>query len=240
MPISCEHEGVDHPLQFYAATKRANELMAHAYSHLFRCRRRVCASLRSTVHGAVQTWRSSSSPRTFSEGKPIKVFNHATTRATSPMSRISRNGVMRSSDQIASLIQRGQVRRPTRILQCPFPHLQHRQQCTGQADGVYRSDRRCAVQEGDQGTLASAARRRARHLRRCVRTRRSRRYKPATPVKLGVARFVEWYRSYKWRLIQARSPAPSQVCSHDAVDREAQSKPGKYHYCASCLGRVLI
>ncbi len=35
MPFS-EHEGVDHPLQFYAATKRANELMAHAYSHLFR------------------------------------------------------------------------------------------------------------------------------------------------------------------------------------------------------------
>ena len=35
MPFS-EHQGVDHPLQFYAATKRANELMAHAYSHLFR------------------------------------------------------------------------------------------------------------------------------------------------------------------------------------------------------------
>ncbi len=35
MPFS-EHHGVDHPLQLYAATKRANELMAHAYSHLFR------------------------------------------------------------------------------------------------------------------------------------------------------------------------------------------------------------
>ncbi len=35
MPFS-EHHGVDHPLQFYAATKRANELMAHAYSHMFR------------------------------------------------------------------------------------------------------------------------------------------------------------------------------------------------------------
>ncbi|MEM8665746.1 MAG: SDR family NAD(P)-dependent oxidoreductase, partial [Pseudomonadota bacterium] len=32
LPFS-ESEGVDHPLQFYAATKRANELMAHAYSH---------------------------------------------------------------------------------------------------------------------------------------------------------------------------------------------------------------
>jgi UDP-glucuronate 4-epimerase len=34
MPFS-EHSSVDHPLQFYAATKRSNELMAHAYSHLF-------------------------------------------------------------------------------------------------------------------------------------------------------------------------------------------------------------
>ena len=31
----CEHDGANHPLQFYAATKRANELMAHAYSHLY-------------------------------------------------------------------------------------------------------------------------------------------------------------------------------------------------------------
>ena len=35
MPFSEAH-GVDHPLQFYAATKRANELMAHSYSHIYR------------------------------------------------------------------------------------------------------------------------------------------------------------------------------------------------------------
>jgi len=35
MPFS-EHRPADHPLQFYAASKRANELMAHSYSHLFR------------------------------------------------------------------------------------------------------------------------------------------------------------------------------------------------------------
>ena len=34
MPFSEQH-GVNHPVQFYAATKRANELMAHSYSHLF-------------------------------------------------------------------------------------------------------------------------------------------------------------------------------------------------------------
>ena len=34
MPFS-EHQGVDHPVSLYAATKKANELMAHTYSHLF-------------------------------------------------------------------------------------------------------------------------------------------------------------------------------------------------------------
>ena len=33
-PLS-EEDNVDHPIQFYAATKRSNELIAHSYSHLF-------------------------------------------------------------------------------------------------------------------------------------------------------------------------------------------------------------
>ena len=33
-PLS-EKDSVDHPIQFYAATKRSNELIAHSYSHLF-------------------------------------------------------------------------------------------------------------------------------------------------------------------------------------------------------------
>ena len=48
MPFA-EDQGVDHPLQFYAATKRANELMAHAYAHLYRL---PCTGLRFfTVYG---------------------------------------------------------------------------------------------------------------------------------------------------------------------------------------------
>jgi UDP-glucuronate 4-epimerase len=35
LPFS-EHDSVDHPVSLYAATKKANELMAHTYSHLFR------------------------------------------------------------------------------------------------------------------------------------------------------------------------------------------------------------
>lgn len=74
MPFA-EGQGVDHPLQFYAATKRANELMAHAYAHLFRL---PCTGLRFfTVYGP---WgRPDMAPmifaRAITEGRPIKLFN---------------------------------------------------------------------------------------------------------------------------------------------------------------------
>ncbi len=62
MPFSV-HDNVDHPISLYAATKKANELMAHAYSHLFACRRRACGSSRSMDRGAGPTWRCSFSQR---------------------------------------------------------------------------------------------------------------------------------------------------------------------------------
>jgi len=75
MPFS-EHVGVDHPLQFYAATKKANELMAHSYSHLYRL---PTTGLRFfTVYGP---WGRPDMAlflfaRAILEGKPINVFNH--------------------------------------------------------------------------------------------------------------------------------------------------------------------
>lgn len=70
-----EHQPVDHPVGLYAATKKANELMAHAYSHLFRL---PATGLRFfTVYGpwgrpdmAVYTFT-----RAIAEGRPIKVAN---------------------------------------------------------------------------------------------------------------------------------------------------------------------
>ena len=55
MPFS-EHRPADHPLQFYAATKRANELMAHSYSHLFGLPTTSFASLHLWP-GMRRTWR---------------------------------------------------------------------------------------------------------------------------------------------------------------------------------------
>jgi UDP-glucuronate 4-epimerase len=71
-----ESEAVDHPLALYAATKKSNELMAHAYSHLYRM---PSTGLRFfTVYGP---WGRPDMAlflftKSIIEGKPIDVFNH--------------------------------------------------------------------------------------------------------------------------------------------------------------------
>ena len=75
LPFS-EGDAVDHPVSLYAATKKANELMAHSYSHLYGL---PTTGLRFfTVYGP---WgRPDMSPTLFAraifEGRPIDVFNH--------------------------------------------------------------------------------------------------------------------------------------------------------------------
>lgn len=75
MPFSVHHN-VDHPVSLYAATKKANELMAHSYSHLFGL---ACTGLRFfTVYGP---WGRPDMAlflftKAILEGKAIKVFNH--------------------------------------------------------------------------------------------------------------------------------------------------------------------
>lgn len=75
LPFS-EQDSVDHPVSLYAATKKANELMAHTYSHLYQL---PTTGLRFfTVYGP---WgRPDMSPFLFAgailSGKPIQVFNH--------------------------------------------------------------------------------------------------------------------------------------------------------------------
>ena len=75
LPFS-EQDAVDHPVSLYAATKKANELMAHTYSHLYGF---ATTGLRFfTVYGP---WgRPDMSPFLFADailsGRPIKVFNH--------------------------------------------------------------------------------------------------------------------------------------------------------------------
>ncbi len=75
MPFSVHHN-VDHPVSLYAATKKANELMAHTYSHLYSMN---CTGLRFfTVYGP---WGRPDMAlflftKAIMEGRPIQVFNH--------------------------------------------------------------------------------------------------------------------------------------------------------------------
>jgi UDP-glucuronate 4-epimerase len=79
LPFSV-HDNVDHPISLYAATKKANELLAHSYSHLYRL---PCTGLRFfTVYGP---WYRPDMAlylfaRAISEGRPIDLFNNGNMR----------------------------------------------------------------------------------------------------------------------------------------------------------------
>lgn len=100
MPFSEKH-GVDHPLQLYAATKRANELMAHSYSHLFHI---PTTGLRFfTVYGP---WGRPDMAlfkftKNILENRPIEIFNYGNhTRDFTYIEDIV-EGVLRASDDVA-------------------------------------------------------------------------------------------------------------------------------------------
>ncbi len=100
MPLS-EHGIADHPLQLYAATKRSNELMAHAYSSLFAL---PTTGLRFfTVYGP---WgRPDMAPikfaRAIAAGEPIPVFNHGQHNRDFTYVDDIVEGVLRASDAVA-------------------------------------------------------------------------------------------------------------------------------------------
>ena len=192
-----EHKGVDHPLQFYAATKRANELMAHAYSHLFRL---PTTGLRFfTVYGP---WGRPDMAlfmftRNILAGEPIKVFNHGNhTRDFTYVEDIA-EGVIRASDQIAEpnpdwssdAPDPATSNAPWRIFNIgnnsPVKLLEYIEAIEA-ALGKKAVMEMLPLQLGDvPDTYANVS-----ELVKAVG------YKPQTPVKEGVARFVEWYRMY--------------------------------------------
>ena len=166
MPFT-ESQGVDHPLQFYAATKRANELMAHAYSHLYRL---PTTGLRFfTVYGP---WgRPDMAPMLFAdailEGRPIQLNNAG--RHSRDFTYVDDivEGVIRASDRPATPDPDWDPRDPDpATLGRAVPHLQHRQQRSGRARRLRRRARGGAGAQGDLRDAPAAARRRARHLRR--------------------------------------------------------------------------
>jgi len=101
LPFS-EHQAVDHPVSLYAATKKANELMAHSYSHLYGL---PATGLRFfTVYGP---WgRPDMAPMLFAKailaGDPIRVFNHGRMRRDFTYIDDIAEGVIRCLDKPAT------------------------------------------------------------------------------------------------------------------------------------------
>jgi len=193
LPFS-EHDGVDHPLQFYAATKRANELMAHSYSHLYRL---PTTGLRFfTVYGP---WGRPDMAlflftKNILEGKPIQVFNNGNhTRDFTYVDDIV-EGVIRASDDIARPNAEWDSDKPDPATSnAPFRlfnignnnpvKLSEYIEAIEAALGKQAIKELLPLQPGDvPDTFADVS-----ELVKAVG------YKPAMPVKEGVRRFVEWY-----------------------------------------------
>jgi UDP-glucuronate 4-epimerase len=196
MPFS-EHRGADHPLQFYAATKRANELMAHSYSHLFRL---PTSGLRFfTVYGP---WgRPDMALFLFTKnilaGEPIKLFNNGQHIRDFTYVDDIVEGVIRVSDNIAQPDpdwdsdnpDPSTSNAPFRILNIgnstPI-HLTEYVEAIEEALGKKAIRELLPLQPGDvPNTSADVS-----SLIKAVG------YQPSIPVREGVARFINWYRDY--------------------------------------------
>jgi UDP-glucuronate 4-epimerase len=108
MPFSI-HDNVDHPVSLYAASKKANELMAHCYAHLYRI---PCTGLRFfTVYGP---WGRPDMAlfiftKAILEGKPIEVYNHGKMRRDFTYVDDIVEGVIRTLDRPARRTRPGQA-----------------------------------------------------------------------------------------------------------------------------------
>ena len=196
MPFT-ENMNAVHPLQFYAATKRANELMAHSYSNLFSL---PTTGLRFfTVYGP---WGRPDMAlfmftRNILAGKPIDVFNHGKHERDFTYIADIVEGVIRASDDIASPDATWDSKDPNpatsnapwRLFNIgnnqPIKLLDYIG-AIEEATGMQAQQNLLPLQPGDvPATYADAS-----MLKQYVG------YHPSTSVSTGVARFVEWYREY--------------------------------------------
>jgi UDP-glucuronate 4-epimerase len=196
MPFS-EHRPADHPLQFYAATKRANELMAHSYSHLFGI---PSTGLRFfTVYGP---WGRPDMAlflftKAILEGRAIQVFNHGDMQRDFTFVDDIAEGVLRAADHPPvpnaewsrersdpatssapwRIFNIGNSQ-PTQLMR----YIKVLEECLGREAQLDM----LPMQPGDvPDTWADAT-----ELEKAVG------YRPQTSVESGVRQFVDWYREF--------------------------------------------
>ena len=196
MPFSV-HESVDHPVSLYAASKKANELMAHTYSHLFGL---PTTGLRFfTVYGP---WGRPDMAlflftRKILAGEPIDVFNHGRHKRDFTYIDDIVEGVVRTLDRVAAPDPAWDSDRPDPATSsAPYRvynignnspvDLEHYIRVLEDCLGTKAEKNLLPLQPGDvPDTFADVS-----DLVRDVG------YQPATSVEEGVSRFVAWYRDY--------------------------------------------
>lgn len=196
MPFSV-HDNVDHPLSLYAASKKANELMAHTYSHLYDL---PTTGLRFfTVYGP---WGRPDMAlflftKAILEGKPIDVFNHGKMRRDFTYVDDIVEGVIRILDKTAeaNLEWDGMSpdpatsKAPWRIYNIGNSspvELMDYIKAIEKALGMEAEKNFMPLQAGDVPATSADV----QALMDDVG------FKPDTPVKEGVKKFVNWYREY--------------------------------------------
>ncbi len=196
MPFSV-HDNVDHPLSLYAASKKANELMAHTYSHLYGL---PTTGLRFfTVYGP---WGRPDMAlflftKAILEGQPIKVFNYGKHRRDFTYVDDIVEGVIRTLDNTASpnpdwtgkQPDPGTSKAPWRVYnignQSPVELLKYIE-ILEQKLGKTAEKELLPLQPGDVPDTYADVEALVKDVD----------YKPATPIEQGIDRFVKWYRSY--------------------------------------------
>ncbi len=196
LPFSV-HDNVDHPVSLYGATKKANELMAHSYSHLFSL---PTTGLRFfTVYGPwgrpdMAIWIFASA---IAEGRPIKLFNHGDMQRDFTYI----DDVVESVVRLIDLPPTGHPQRSGEALDPGTSHAPWRVYNIGnnqpvevrkvveileQEFGRAVEKKLLPMQPGDvPATYADID-----DLMQDVG------FRPSTPIEEGIKRFVAWYREY--------------------------------------------
>lgn len=185
----CEDDRVDRPVSLYAATKKANELMAHAYSHLYQL---PTTGLRFfTVYGP---WgRPDMALFLFTkavlEGRSVDVFNHGQMQRDFTYIDDIVEAIVRVLDRPATAADPASSTAPYRVFNVGNQHAQSLLDfiaCVEHALGKTAVRNWLPMQAGDvQATCAST-----QALHDWIG------FVPATAMASGVARFVAWYRDY--------------------------------------------
>ena len=196
IPFS-ENDNVDHPVSLYAASKKANEAMAHSYSQLYDL---PTTGLRFfTVYGP---WgRPDMSPilfaRAITDGRPLKVFNYGKHRRDFTYIDDIVNGVVRTLDRVAQPnpdwsgldLNPASSKAPWRIYNIGNSQpveLLYYIECIEKSLGKTTEKEMLPLQPGDvEHTYADVE-----------ALMRDTGYQPNTPIEQGVDKFISWFRGY--------------------------------------------